>query len=247
MELIFWLFILFTLIYEPIFGYFDFKKFKQEVKQKQKARLKFYKRTMLGLWLPALFILALVYFTEISHKDIGLSLPALNTEPLGPILTYTVLAVGIVYFIGILYYALGWHLSQKVRVKLAEASQKEWENVSYSALLPVTDKEQKWWNYVSLTAGITEEIIYRGFLLFAFTQLFPDFSIWFSILVSSFIFGLAHTYQGFVAGVVRTTIVGVIFSSLYIGIGSILPIIVLHFFIDYIAKLGEKQTESDTE
>ena len=105
--------------------------------------------------------------------------------------------------------------------------------------MPVTNKEKKIWNFVSLTAGITEEIIYRGFLIFAFAYLFPDFSIWLVIILSSLLFGLAHTYQGFTTGVLRTTIFGVIFSILYIGIGSILPLIVIHFLIDYVAKLGE--------
>ena len=57
------------------------------------------------------------------------------------------------------------------------------------------------------------------------------------ILSASVLFGLAHTYQG-ITGVVKTTIVGVLFSILYIGLGSILPIILLHFLLDYMAKLG---------
>jgi membrane protease YdiL (CAAX protease family) len=105
--------------------------------------------------------------------------------------------------------------------------------------LPVTEKEKKVWIYVSLTAGITEEIIYRGFLLFALSFLFPDLSVWLVILLSSILFGLAHTYQGFVTGVVRTTIFGIVFSVLYMGLGSIVPLIILHFLIDYLAKLGD--------
>jgi uncharacterized protein len=34
MELGFWLVILFALVYEPIIGYFDFKKFKVNVREK---------------------------------------------------------------------------------------------------------------------------------------------------------------------------------------------------------------------
>ncbi|MEH7379023.1 CPBP family intramembrane glutamic endopeptidase [Bacillus sp. JJ1533] len=106
-------------------------------------------------------------------------------------------------------------------------------------MLPVTDKEKKIWNYVSLTAGITEEIIYRGFLIFALGYFFPGLSIGLVIILSSLMFGMAHTYQGFLTGVIRTTIFGLLFSILYIGIGSILPLIVFHFLIDYVAKLGD--------
>lgn len=94
------------------------------------------------------------------------------------------------------------------------------------------------------TPGVTEEIIYRGFLIFAFAFLFPHLSIWLIILLASLLFGLAHTYQGLITGVLRTTIFGMLFSILYIALGSILPLIVFHFLIAYFAKLGEKETES---
>jgi membrane protease YdiL (CAAX protease family) len=126
-----------------------------------------------------------------------------------------------------------------MRSKLREAKQKEWDNVHFSEILPITNAEKKLWNYVSLTAGITEEVIYRGFLIFAFSYLFPDLSIWFTVVLSSLLFGLAHTYQG-IKGVLQTTVVGVIFSILYIGVGSILPLMLLHFLIDYVAKLGDR-------
>ncbi|PWA10388.1 CPBP family intramembrane metalloprotease [Pueribacillus theae] len=239
MEYGFWLVIIYALLYEPIFGYFDFKKFKVDVRENQKARLKFYKSSILGLWIPTVFILLLVIFTELTLKDIGLSVPNININILGPFVTYSVFAVAFLYLIGILYYSIGYQFSDKIRTKLVQAKQKELDNVSFSEILPITNKEKKIWNYVSLTAGITEEIIYRGFLIFALAYLFPDFSIWLIIIFSSLLFGLAHTYQGFVTGVLRTTVFGVIFSILYIGIGSILPLIVFHFLIDYVAKLGE--------
>lgn len=239
MEYGFWLIILFALVYEPIFGYRDFQKLKVEVKDNEKARLKFYMNTIIGLWIPTVFIFLLVAFTDLSIGNIGLSVPSINTQPLGPWVTYTVFAVVAVYTIGILYYSIGYHFSGNIRSKLTQAKQKQWENVSFSELLPVTNREKKVWNYVSLTAGVTEEIIYRGFLIFALSFLFSDLSIWLVILLASILFGLAHTYQGFMTGVVRTTIFGIVFSILYIGLGSILPLIVLHFLIDYLAKLGD--------
>lgn len=116
------------------------------------------------------------------------------------------------------------------------------ENYEFTPILPVNDKEKKVWNFVSLSAGITEEVLYRGFLIFALSYLFPNLSIWGVIIVAAFIFGLAHTYQGFWIGVIRTSIVGFLFSSLYIVLGSIIPLIVLHFLIDYLAKLGDHQS-----
>ncbi|WP_422392303.1 CPBP family intramembrane glutamic endopeptidase [Niallia oryzisoli] len=89
---------------------------------------------------------------------------------------------------------------------------------------------------------MTEEIIYRGFLIYALSQLFPDFSIWFVLIISSILFSLAHTYQGF-PNVIRTTIFGFFIAVLYIGLGSIIPLILFHFLVDYIAKIGEISEE----
>ncbi|MDF1507265.1 CPBP family intramembrane metalloprotease [Robertmurraya sp. DFI.2.37] len=239
MEFSFWLLILFTIVYEPIIGFFAFKKFKLGVRENQHRRVKFYQQTMLGLWIPSIFIFLLALFTELSFQDIGLTFPAINTESLGPLITYSVFVLAILYFIGLLYYSIGYQFSKKMRSKLREAKQKEWDNVHFSEILPITNAEKKLWNYVSLTAGITEEVIYRGFLIFAFSYLFPDLSIWFTVVLSSLLFGLAHTYQG-IKGVLQTTVVGVIFSILYIGVGSILPLMLLHFLIDYVAKLGDR-------
>ncbi|MFB1051957.1 CPBP family intramembrane glutamic endopeptidase [Paraliobacillus sp. JSM ZJ581] len=244
MEYGFWLVIIFTLLYEPIIGYFDFKKFKDDVKENQNARLQFYRSSILGLWIPTVFILLLTFFTELTLKDIGLSVPNINTDTLGPFVTYSLFFTAFLYLFNILYYSIGYHFSDKIRINLSRAKQKEWDNVSFSEILPVTNKEKKIWNYVSLTAGITEEIIYRGFLIFAIAYLFPNFSIWLIIIFSSLLFGLAHTYQGFTTGFLSTTVFGLIFSALYIGIGSIFPLIFFHFLIDYVAKLGQLEEQN---
>ncbi|MEK3934715.1 CPBP family intramembrane glutamic endopeptidase [Sporosarcina sp. FSL W7-1349] len=244
MEYGFWLVIIFTIFYEPIIGYFDFQKFKVDIKENQNARLKYYINTIIGLWVPTIFILLLVFISDLTLNDIGLSIPSINTDILGSFVTYSVFAIAFLYLVGILYYSIGYQFSDKIRTKFAQTKEKEWENVNFSIILPITKKEKRLWSYVSLIAGVTEEIIYRGFLLFALSYLFPNFSIWLIIMFSSLLFGLAHTYQGFTIGVLRTTVVGVIFSVLYIGISSILPLIVLHFLIDYVAKLGDVKAQN---
>src|SRR5690606_34182737 len=93
LEYVFWLVIVFIIIYEPIIGYFDFQKFKIDLKENQDARLKYYKNAIIGLWIPTVFILLLVVFTELTLKDIGLSIPSINTDTLGPLVTYAVLTI----------------------------------------------------------------------------------------------------------------------------------------------------------
>lgn len=193
---------------------------------------------IIGLWTPTIFIVLVVLFTEITFRQIGFSLPTINTEPFGPIITYIILVVGLLYFLSILYMIIGYHTSAAFKEKFAQTLKKEQQSMAFSMILPTTKKEKRLWNFVSLTAGITEEIIYRGFLIFAFSYLFPNLSIGAVIFLASLLFGLAHTYQG-VSGVIRTMAIGVFFSLLYVSLDSILPVIVLHFFIDYVGKLGD--------
>ncbi|KGR74239.1 CAAX protease [Ureibacillus sinduriensis BLB-1 = JCM 15800] len=233
-----WLIILFTIFYEPIIGYFEYQKFRSIVKDHANVRSKYYMKLIIGLWIPTIFILLLASFTELNLKDIGITFPTINTEPLGTVMTFSLLMIAFLYLLIVLYYCVGYHFSHKIRTKFIQAKENQSNTASFSEIMPVSSKEKHIWNYVSLTAGITEEIIYRGFLIFAFSYLFPELSIWLVLIFSSFLFGLAHTYQG-LAGVVRTTVVGFLFAAVYLGLGSILPLIVLHFLIDYVAKLGD--------
>ncbi|MGG2106574.1 CPBP family intramembrane glutamic endopeptidase [Lysinibacillus pakistanensis] len=237
-----WLIIIFTLIYEPFIGYFGYQKFKFAVRENPNARLNYYIKLIIGLWIPTISIILLVFFTDLDFKDIGLAYPNIDTKTLGNVITYSIFVIAILYLLNILYYFIAYHLSDKFRTKFIQAKEEQLNTVSFSDIIPVTSKEKKLWNYVSLTAGVTEEIIYRGFLIFALSYIFPSFSIWLIIFFSSLLFGLAHTYQGLL-GVLKTTMVGILFSGIYIGLGSILPLIVFHFLIDYVAKLGDSKSE----
>ncbi|MCY8762247.1 CPBP family intramembrane metalloprotease [Bacillus spizizenii] len=241
-EVYFWAFILFLLIYEPIYGYIDFQKFKRNIKAGENGneRVKYYVRIMIGLWVPTLFILALVAFTDLSFKQIGFTMPTIHTDPLGPLASYLLLGLGVLYVILVMYCIIGFKFSPKIRKDIINKKAEELKTSAAAPILPVSLNEKKVWNYVSLTAGVTEEIIYRGFLIFVLVFLFPQVSIWVIILLASLLFGVAHTYQGLWQGVIRTSLVGALFSALYIIIDSIILLMILHFLVDYLAKLDDE-------
>ncbi|WP_246943593.1 CPBP family intramembrane glutamic endopeptidase [Bacillus pinisoli] len=240
MEIWYWLFIAFLLTYEPIYGYVDYQKFKVRVRQNPDERVRYYKKVMIGLWAPTILILSLVLFGTLTFEDIGLNWVQLNTETLGPWLTYIIIGFGVLYILALLYYIIASKVSVKIKNQLKTAKQTQLDKVQFIDILPVSTADKKVWTYVSWTAGITEEIIYRGFLIFALMELFPSLSVWVVLVVSSLLFGLAHTYQGF-SNVVRTGIVGLFFALLYISFDSLLPVIFLHFLIDYVGKLGDEE------
>lgn len=246
MDLALWLLILFTLVYEPIIGYLGYRAFKERVGEDPDARINYYAKIMIGLWLPAICILLLVGFTDVAWSDIGVALPGLHVEPMGPIITYAVPILVSLYCLLMAYYWIGYQFSDKIKKRFAQAREEQTGKVAYADILPVTGRERRWWTAVSLTAGVTEELIYRGFLLFAFSHLFPGLSIWLIMLASAVLFGLAHTYQG-VAGVIRTAAIGFVFAMMVVATGSVLLLIVIHFLIDLMAKLESGSFEEGKE
>jgi membrane protease YdiL (CAAX protease family) len=110
-------------------------------------------------------------------------------------------------------------------------------------LMPRSATEARWWTAMSLTAGVTEEILCRGFLL----ALVAHFTgVMLAAPIAAVIFGLGHAYQGS-EGIVRTTLFGLIATIIVLVSGSLLPAILLHVVIDLVAgDLGRRiATASD--
>ena len=102
-------------------------------------------------------------------------------------------------------------------------------------LLPHTPAERRLFWLVSVTAGICEETLYRGFLTWYIAGWTGP---WPAIGLSSLIFGLGHIYLG-PKQVPRTFLVGLVLALLAYFSGSLWPSIVLHAAIDWNAgELG---------
>jgi membrane protease YdiL (CAAX protease family) len=84
---------------------------------------------------------------------------------------------------------------------------------------------------VAVTAGICEELIFRGFL-FRYLQAEPfGFSTILSLIISTLFFGFGHAGQG-PKGILVTGASGLFFAWLYLASGSLLLPIVLHIIVD---------------
>lgn len=96
------------------------------------------------------------------------------------------------------------------------------------ALVPATAGEHRGFAAVSLTAGLCEEFIYRGFVLgWAGAWGGPVAAV----LVSSLVFGFGHLYQG-PRHVLRIGALGVFFALLAMASGSLWPGILVHAAMD---------------
>jgi membrane protease YdiL (CAAX protease family) len=97
-------------------------------------------------------------------------------------------------------------------------------------LIPTDANERRLWWVVSLAAGVCEEVAYRWFLC---SYLSACWGIGFvpSFAISSFVFGLAHIYQG-PLGVGLTALTGALFAYSWWDSGSLWFPIAFHTLID---------------
>jgi CAAX protease family protein len=105
---------------------------------------------------------------------------------------------------------------------------------------------------VSLTAGICEELLYRGWLIHFTGALFG--SMWAGMVTAAVLFGAGHTYQGR-QGILATGLLGLLFGSMFVLVKSLIPGQIIHAAIDIVngilagrvvKKLGpEREPESD--
>lgn len=86
--------------------------------------------------------------------------------------------------------------------------------------------------FIALTAGFTEEVIFRGYLLTRMSQWFKNNVA--AVIVSSLLFAALHYKYGSLRELIFTFLIGVIFCVYYIKYRNIKAIIVTHFLIDYI-------------
>jgi membrane protease YdiL (CAAX protease family) len=100
----------------------------------------------------------------------------------------------------------------------------------FGALIPVTSRERALFVLVALSAGVCEEIVYRGWLLDALHHV-VGLSGGALVVVAAVGFGLGHYYQGLV-GMLVTGVLGLVFCGLYVASGTLLIPIVLHALID---------------
>ena len=182
------------------------------------ARARIYREMATVLWIATLYVLA-VWITKGRPWDtlrLGLS---------GP------LRSGIGFSVAAIVVALLVPQARKARKALQrpEAAARLREQLVFAdPLVPETDGERRGFWFLSLTAGICEEILFRGFLIWLITAWLGVVS---AVILSSIVFGCAHIYLGF-AQVPRTAIVGLVLALIVVAAGSLWPAIVIHAALD---------------
>jgi hypothetical protein len=100
---------------------------------------------------------------------------------------------------------------------------------SIQILLPRGTVEAALWIAVSVSAGICEELAFRGYFQRQFSVL--SGSRWIALLVQAVLFGVSHGYQG-VEACAKIALFGVLFGVLALWRGSLRPGMLAHAWGD---------------
>lgn len=193
----------------------------------EKQMIEDYKSTIIWHWVPLIIIIIGLLFNSVSLNSIGFNKVDFKLGIINFWFELIVLLLCLIFAVLIIYQIISFIFSKKYR---EDSSKTKIPNEAIN-VIPRTKKEKQWWSYVSLSAAITEEIIYRGFLLYMLKMFIPNINIFWHVILASIIFGLAHSYQG-ISGIIKTSIIGFVFNILYLIFGSLFPVMFFHFLID---------------
>lgn len=182
------------------------------------ARTNAYRRVMLEEWILTATIA--IGWIVLSRGAATLGLVPQMTTPAMIGYGLTILAIGVL-------------LVQSRSIAKSEKNRQDARKVltPLAALMPHTRSEKRLFGVVSITAGVCEEFIYRGFLFAYLAGWMPGQSTWLVVVLAGALFGLAHLYQGG-SGILKTGGLGVLLGGLYWLTGSLWAPMLLHAVID---------------
>jgi membrane protease YdiL (CAAX protease family) len=235
---------------DPLLGRRDHRALLAEVAADpagaETARVRFYRHWVRSGWAYAVAVVALVaVLPGVGLASLGLRLPDLTglgasvrgggdaspavgdgADTLG---TIAGMLVGLLLGTLVVVLVLRFVGRRTRRLPLAGSA-------ALSPMLPTTARGRRGWASLSVMAGVTEEVTYRGLVVLTLALLMPGADQRVVVVLAAALFGLAHVYQGW-TGVLATGMLGAVLAGLYLSTGSLLVPMVLHVLVDLRALL----------
>jgi membrane protease YdiL (CAAX protease family) len=201
----------------PVAGVWSFRRFARQIEAGEPSdRTAMCRQTLFVQWSTfTILVLAWLAFRR-PFADLGLVAPG-----------------GAGFFAGLLLLVplLYWLVRAWRGARVADAGERAKFASELGLLqhfLPNTRESYRCFVGVSITAGIVEEIAYRGFAFWYFAHYLPPWAV---VFVTAIAFGLGHLYQG-IANALRVTLGGIAFGAYYLLTDSIWLPIVTHMLVD---------------
>lgn len=210
--------LLFGLVIPVVSGFRSAKAFKT-LRLNEPQRKRFFISNSYFLWMVALIIIINWLLRGRSFDVLGITQsPDLN----GFVLTLTASFI--------LLYIADTMLTLRNESEIEKARERWKETAPF---MPIHYRELGAYIFMCITAGVCEEIVFRGFLVPYTETFFIDnpYSETFAVAIPALIFAAAHYYQGAHA-VLKIAVLSVLFGFIFLYSGSLWIVIILHFGID---------------
>lgn len=203
----------------PAWDYIETRKLRTNSARK----LPYYKQWIAALWiLAAIAAWATNFRLFIVHRSAA-GIPWLLGSATTKVIAGTILSL---FFAAALLPGIRGARSSKTR----QAYVREYRR-RLDFFLPSAEEEIRWFTVLCISAGVCEEILFRGFLM-PYLHHGPWLLSWtLALVVASLGFGFNHLYQG-PSGVFSTALAGFAFGTAFLLTGNLILPILLHIAVD---------------
>lgn len=207
--------LLYAVAFEPLWGRREFARLRATRDTDPGVLVRMYRLSVGAHWVwSVLVVVAVLVAPGVGAADVGV------TAPKGSGFAYG-LAAAVVAGLGVSVVMIRNAVRKGQELPGQEA---------IGALLPRTGRERGYAGIVAVSAGVCEELLYRGLFIAAGVGIF-GLPMWVAAVLSGVIFLVAHIYQGMPA-LVAVAAVTVLLTVLYVASGSLLLPIIVHILID---------------
>jgi len=204
-------------VVQPWVGRRRYRRLVASVAAHPEARLRHYRRGITGEWGLSAVVLLIGVLASRTAASIGLDLGA---HPRSEAIVVAEVAA-LLGFSALVFRFGGSGIQDTLRRQAR----------GFVALLPRGRRERTAFAALAVTAGICEELIFRGFGIAYVRWLWPAAPRWSIIVIVATVFGLAHLYQG-PRGIVLTGLVGAYLTWMVLSMGTLVPAMVIHALLD---------------
>ena len=186
----------------------------EELKFSTADKKRFYLANAGVLWIGAIMVFVLWLLALRPLSEMGFRVPYIDT-----------LVIGLTSL-----FVLAYIIETVTEIRKED---NEEDLLRSAAFLPNNGREYYYFVLLSISAGICEEIVYRGFLVNYLMTIIDDRVIAFNVAVifPAVIFGVVHMYQG-MKSVLKIGIMSLLFSTIFIFSQSLLIVVILHTAVD---------------
>jgi uncharacterized protein len=216
-----WLLTFTLVVIVPTLGYLRFRRLDNQTSLVASSRRKLtvYARTIFTQWFLVVATLLVGWRHGLSAADLG--------ERLGDDVRLTLgVTAGLIAIVAVVFAFVLWR-RRHPRPQAPKATVDRLRK-----LIPASGPEMAAFVLVGITAGICEELLFRGWLVNILRV--ATGSVWVAVAIASAAFGIGHAYQG-AKGMLRTGLVGLQLALLFVYVDSLIPGQVLHAAVNIVA------------